>query len=175
MNETYQTQLTLFRQEPTDREMAATLFNIASLLRERRDNPYRVRAYERGARALLARRDPRVAARLRDSDALLAHGKGVLGARVQARLRELARTGRMETWDELCADLPPFMGALMTLPGVGPALARRLHDQLGVETAQALAEAARSGRARDVWGVGPKRAAAWADWREPEAREGEGR
>lgn len=161
----HQTQLTLFhppRQEPTDRELAATLFNIATLLRERQDNPYRVRAYERGARALLARRDPHVAARLRQSDELLRHGKGVLGERIQTRLRELARTGRMETWDDLCADLPPYMGALMTMPGVGPALARRLHNDLGVETALDLAEAARSGRARAVWGVGPKRAAAWA-------------
>lgn len=157
-----QTQFTLFRQEPTDREMAATLFNIASLLRERQDNPYRIRAYERGARALLARRDPHVAARLRNSDVPLRHGKGVLGERIQSRLRELARTGGMETWNDLCADLPPYMGALMMMPGVGPALARRLHAELGVETAVDLADAARSGRAQAVWGVGPKRAAAWA-------------
>ena len=41
----------------TNRDMAAMLFNIATLLRDRQDSPYRIRAYERGARALLARRD----------------------------------------------------------------------------------------------------------------------
>ena len=145
----------------TNRDMAATLFNIATLLRDRQDSPYRIRAYERGARALLARRD-QIADALRAADRTLPHRKGVLGERVQRRLRELAETGRVGTLDALCADLPPHIGALMEAPGVGPRLAERLHGSLGVETAADLGRAARSGRARQVWGVGPQREAAWA-------------
>ena len=145
----------------TNRSLAATLFNIATLLRDRQDNPYRIRAYENGARALLARRD-QIADALRDADKTLPHRKGVLGERVQRRLKELAETGRMSTLDTLCADLPPHVGALMEAPGVGPRLAERLHQSLGVESAADLARAARSGRARQVWGVGPRREAQWA-------------
>ena len=145
----------------TNRDLAATLFNIATLLRDRQDSPYRIRAYERGARALLARRD-QIADALRQADKALPHRKGVLGERVQRRLKELAETGRMGTMDALCADLPPHIGALMEAPGVGPRLAERLHRDLGVESAADLARAARSGRARQVWGVGPKREAQWA-------------
>ncbi len=145
----------------TNRSLAATLFNIATLLRDRQDNPYRIRAYENGARALLARRD-QIADALRDADKTLPHRKGVLGERVQRRLKELAETGRMSTLDTLCADLPPHVGALMEAPGVGPRLAERLHQALGVESAADLARAARSGRARQVWGVGPRREAQWA-------------
>ena len=145
----------------TNRDMAATLFNIATLLRDREDSPYRIRAYERGARALLARRD-QIADALRDADKTLPHRKGVLGERVQRRLKELAETGRVGTLDALCADLPPHVGALMEAPGVGPRLAERLHRTLGVGTADELARAARSGRARQVWGVGPKREAQWS-------------
>lgn len=145
----------------TNRDMAATLFNIATLLRDRQDSPYRIRAYERGARALLARRG-QIADALRDADRTLPHRKGVLGERVQRRLRELAETGRMGTLDALCADLPPHVGALMEAPGVGPRLAERLHQTLGVETAADLARAARSGRAHQVWGVGARREAQWA-------------
>ena len=145
----------------TNRDMAATLFNIATLLRDRQDSPYRIRAYERGARALLARRD-QIAEALRAADKALPHRKGILGERVQRRLKELAETGRMSTLDALCADLPPHIGALMEASGVGPRLAERLHDTLGVGTADELARAARSGRARQVWGVGPKREAQWA-------------
>ncbi len=36
----------------TSQGIAATLFNIAALLRGRQDSPYRIRAYERGARVL---------------------------------------------------------------------------------------------------------------------------
>ena len=147
-------------QQLTNKDMAETLFKIATLLKDRQDNPYRVRAYERGARALMGRRED-AAAVLREEGQALRRRKGVLGDRLQRRLSELARTGRMEYFQELCADLPPHIGALMAAPGVGPRLAQRLHDALGVETAEELAEAARLGRAAGVYGVGPKRAAQW--------------
>ena len=38
-----------------NRDMAATLFNIATLLRDRQDNPFRIQAYENGARAGMSR------------------------------------------------------------------------------------------------------------------------
>ncbi len=140
--------------------MAQTLWKIATLLRDKQDNPYRVRAYEQGARALMGRREDAVSV-LRDGTERLRRRKGVLGDRLQRKLSELARTGRMEYFQELCADLPPYIGALMVTPGVGPRLAQRLHDALGVETTEELAEAARSGRAAGVYGVGPKRLADW--------------
>ena len=45
-----------------NRDMAATLFNIATLLRDRQDNPFRIRAYENGARALMGWRSDLAAA-----------------------------------------------------------------------------------------------------------------
>ena len=50
----------------------ATLFNIATLLRDRQDNPFRIRSYENGARALMGRRSD-LAAALRQQDTLLPH------------------------------------------------------------------------------------------------------
>ena len=150
----------MITQNLTNKEMAQTLFKIATLLRDRQDNPYRVQAYERGARALMGRREDAVAV-LREDGGHLRRRKGVLGDRVQRKLSELARTGRMEYFGELCADLPPHIGALMAMPGVGPRLAQRLHEALGVETAEQLADAVRSGRAQGVYGIGPKRAAQW--------------
>lgn len=140
----------------TNRDLAAALFNIATLLRDQEDNPYRIRAYENGARALMARRDDAVAA-LQDGDRPLPHRKGVLGDRVQRRLKELAQTGQMTYLQDLCADLPPYMLALLSVPGIGPRTARRLHETLGIETPEQLFEAAQSGRLRSLWGFGPKR------------------
>ena len=55
-----------------NRDMAATLFNIATLLWDRQDNPFRIRACENGARALMGRRSD-LAAALRQQDTLLPH------------------------------------------------------------------------------------------------------
>ena len=139
-----------------NRDLAATLFNIATLLRDRQDNPYRIRAYERGARALMGRSDDAFQT-LKDVDKLLPRRKGVLGERVQRRLKELAQTGEMTYFAELCADLPPYMLALMSVPGIGPRTAQRLHETLGIETPEQLFEAAQSGRLRQLYGFGPKR------------------
>ncbi len=144
----------------TNKEMAQTLWKIATLLRDKQDNPYRVRAYERGAWALMGRSSDAVSV-LRDGTESLQRRKGVLGNRLQLKLAELARTGRMEYFSELCADLPPHIGALMTAPGVGPRLAQRLHEALGVSTTEELREAARTGKAAGVYGVGPKRLSDW--------------
>lgn len=142
----------------TNRELAATLFNIATILREREDNPYRIRAYENAARALMGRRD-NVAYTLSQPHETLRRRKGILGDKVQAKLRQLTTEGRMPFFDDLCADLPPHIAALMQVPGMGPKTARIVHQTLGVRTAEDLQRAARDGRLASVWGFGPKRTA----------------
>ena len=143
----------------TNRDLAAALFNIATLLRDQGDNPYRVRAYLNGARALMRRTSDDITTPLHGSEKPLPHPRGILGERVQRRLKELVETGRMELLAELCEGLPEHIVALMQVPGVGPRTAQRLHDTLGVSTPEQLWEAARAGRLQSVWGVGPKRQA----------------
>ena len=146
----------------TNRKMAATLFNIATILRDREDNPYRIQAYLNGARALMRRDSDDMVSALQAAEKTLPHPRGVLGDKLQRKLQELARTGDMAFFDELCADLPPYMGALMRVPGVGPRTARHLHDTLGISTPEQLIEAARLGRLQPLWGFGPKREAQFA-------------
>lgn len=142
----------------TNRELAATLFNIATILKEREDNPYRIRAYENAARALMGRRDD-VASTLAQPGETLRRRKGVLGDKVQAKLRHLAMEGHMPFFDELLADLPPHIAALMQVPNIGPKTARQVYAALGVRTAEELRRAARDGRLASVWGFGAKRTA----------------
>lgn len=142
----------------TNRELAATLFNIATILREREDNPYRIRAYENAARALMGRRDD-VARTLSQPGQQLRRRPGVLGDKVQAKLRQLTVEGHMPFFDDLCADLPPHIAALMQAPGMGPKTARQVSETLGVRTPDELRRAARDGRLASVWGFGAKRTA----------------
>lgn len=139
-----------------NRDMAATLFNIATILRERQDNPYRIRAYERGARALMAYREDARAV-LSQGNACLRRRPGVLGDKLQRKLRELATAGHMEFYDELCETLPAPVAALMQVPGIGPKTAAHVHDALGIDTPQQMVTAARTGQLQSVWGFGEKR------------------
>ena len=63
----------------------------------------------------------------------------------------------MQFYDDLVATLPPAKRELLTIPGIGPKTARRLIDELHLESARDVAEAARDGRLRTVRGIGKVR------------------
>ena len=140
----------------TNSDAAAILFNVATILELAEDNPYRVRAYRRAARLLLA--NPR------DGALRLVDGKGGteldlpgLGLRLRRKLGELLGTGRMRFYVELCAELPDEVAELMSLPTVGPKTALRLHEELGLATAADVYAAAEAGTIRTLFGFGERR------------------
>src|SRR5690606_38388592 len=49
------------------------------------------------------------------------------------------------------------VSSFRTIPGIGPDLARRIYDHLGVESLEALEMAAHDGRLATVPGFGPRR------------------
>jgi hypothetical protein len=70
----------------------------------------------------------------------------------------MLRTGRWSQLERLRGTLDPerlFRG----IPGVGAALAMRIHDPLHVDTLESLEVAAHDGRLAEVPGIGPRRAA----------------
>lgn len=140
-----------------NRLAAERLREAAILLAQQGDNPYRVAAYRRAAEAIAA-----LGTDLRDViDAggleALKEIPGV-GKRIAGGLAELARTGRWTYLERLRGSAEPH-DVFCTIPGVGPTLAKRLHEKLHVETLEQL-EAALHGRdARAVAGIGPRRLA----------------
>jgi hypothetical protein len=52
---------------------------------------------------------------------------------------------------------------LMTVPGIGPALAERLYDEMGIDSLEGLEAAAYDGRLKNVAGLGEKRIAGIRD------------
>ena len=141
----------------TNREMAAILFNIASCLREAgNQNPWRTAAYERGARALMGLR-PQARDVLADADRVPFRQWQHIGTRLHAKIGEMVRTGALDQYAALLADLPPHRAALMTVPGIGPKTADVLFDTLGVATVAGLVAAARDGSLGRVRGFGARR------------------
>lgn len=143
----------------TNREIAAVLFNISTILTSQHGNPYRIRAYRRAARRLLRLRHP-VAARVAAGQPLGIPG---LGKSLTDKISTLARAGALPFYEELCAELPPEERALLGVPGLGPTIAARIHRDLGATDPESLRRAAATGKLQRVWGIGPKRVAAILD------------
>ena len=79
-----------------------------------------------------------------------------VGNTLQEKILALLDTGTIPAAEKLRAKVPPGLIALTRLPGLGPKRARLLHSQLGVDSLEALHEAALAGRLRTVRGLGPK-------------------
>src|SRR5262249_11278091 len=135
----------------TNREIAAVLFNISTILRTQHGNPYRIRAYRRAARNLLRLREP-IASRIAAGRPL---GIPRLGKSRTDKISTLATAGQLPFYDQLCAELPAEQQALLTVPGLGPTIAARIHRDLGTTDPDSLRRAAATGRLQRVWGVGP--------------------
>ena len=139
----------------TNRQIANILFNIATLLDMAQDNVYRVRAYRRAARRLLALRE--------EATVIVARGEELplpgVGARIRRKLAELLADGAMAFYDELLEDASPPVRALMALDGIGPKTALRLSGDLGITTAEQLIAAAEQGKINKLHGFGHRREA----------------
>lgn len=138
--------------------IADKLRQIAALLAQQGANPFRVSAYRRAADSVgRETRDLREIFETEGWEGLLtlAHvGRGIAAAVV-----EMLRTGRSSQLDRLRGTLDPVR-VFQTVPGIGPALAQRVHDRLSIDTLEALEIAAHDGRLEAVPGFGARRAAA---------------
>ena len=131
--------------------VANALREMGRLLEARGESPFRVRAYERGARAVLGVAD---LGRLVDEDRLReVPGIGPVLASAIAELHKTGRSGRLE---QLRAQLPPGILELSLIPGMTRKRIAALHQALGVRGLDDLRAAAAAGRVRTVTGFGPK-------------------
>jgi len=134
-------------------EVAAVFDEIADLLEIRGENPFRVRAYRNAART--------VRSLGRDVAGLVAAGEDLtrlpgIGRDLAGKIREIVGTGTSATLEALRRELPPGLGALLRLPGLGPRRVAALHRELGITSLEALRRAAETGRLRSLPGFGPK-------------------
>ncbi len=142
----------------THEQAAEVLFNCASLLQMAGANEYRIARYRRLALLMLSMGPSSLDAVMNEKE----WPRLGLGKRLGNKVRELVREGGMQFYVELRADLPPAVGQLMRVEGVGPKLATRLHTELGVNSIPELADAARHGQVQKLRGFGPKREALYA-------------
>lgn len=139
----------------TNEQIAGELDEVADLLEGHGANPFRVRAYRNAAESI----------RKRDGSIVqLAEDQGVdglmqlptIGRSLANTLAHLAQSGRLPMLERLRGENAPEQ-LFTTVAGIGPKLAQRIHEELGIETLSELSAAARDGRLARVRGMGGKR------------------
>ncbi len=143
---------------PINAACAEKLREAAALLEAQGANPFRVAAYRRAADTLRS---------LPGDIGLVIEHEGAeglealpgIGRGIARALVEMWRTGRWVQLERLRGSADPVQ-LFTLLPGLGHRLAERIHDDLHVDTLEALEVAAHDGRLEKVAGVGPRRAAA---------------
>lgn len=137
---------------------ARTLRECGYLLEQQGANPFRVNAYTRAA-AILESLPQDVSKILRQEGREGLIRLPGIGRGMAAAIDEIHRTGRLSQLDRLRGESAPE-ALFQAVPGVGPALARILHEELDVDSLEALEIAAHDGRLDTVPGIGPRRAMA---------------
>lgn len=136
------------------RDIAGRLGEIGTLLELKGENPFKVRAYQSGARALESLDE--------DLDTLIAEErldkvKGI-GKALSGKITELRQTGRLPFYDKLRESVPDGLIEMLEIPGFGPKKIRKVREALGIETLDALKEACEDGRISELPGFGKKSA-----------------
>jgi DNA polymerase (family 10) len=132
--------------------VARALREIGTLLELEGENPFKVRAYENGARA--------VEGITEDLGALVEAGRlrevNGIGEALAKKITDLHRTGTTELLDRLHDTYPAGTLELVRIPEVGPKKAMALVRALGLKGLDDLERACLAGRVREVKGFGER-------------------
>lgn len=141
-------------------DLAQRLDRIADRLAAQGANPFRVGAYRRAADTV--RGSERALADVFQDDGVegLIALPGI-GRSIASLVREYVRSGRISLLERLEGEVSAET-LLTTIPGLGPELARRAHDELGIDSLEALEVACWNGSLASLRGFGPRRVAAIA-------------
>src|SRR5690349_16628930 len=138
--------------ELTNAQIAAAFDELGDLYELDGAVQYRVIAYRTAARTV---RDSPTSVMGLVREGRVTELPGI-GKTLEEKLVALDQTGVIPAAEKLRAKFPPGLISVMRLPGFGPKRARRLHDELGVDSLDALRAAAEQGEIRKLRGLGPK-------------------
>ncbi|MFG2001228.1 DNA polymerase/3'-5' exonuclease PolX [Spirillospora sp. NPDC048911] len=132
-------------------EAADLIQELADLLSITGGDAFKIRAYEKAARAIAGYPD--------DISGLdLAGLKKIptVGEAIAKKVVDYNTTGTIRQVEELRAQIPAGVRALTTIPTLGPKKALAVYEELGISSVPELAQAIQEGRLRDLKGFGAK-------------------
>jgi DNA polymerase (family 10) len=138
--------------DPSNATIAAAFDELGDLYELDGAVIHRVVAYRNAAKAV---RDASTSVSALTREGRVTSLPGI-GKTLEEKLRALLDTGTIPAAEKLRAKFPPGLIDLTRLPGLGPKRARKLFDELGIDSLDALRTAAEGQELRGVKGFGPK-------------------
>ncbi len=136
-----------------NKELADIFDKWADILEFMGDNPYHIRAYRNAARLI---RDLSEDIEVLAKEGKLSQLPGI-GQRLQAKILEFLRTGKIEEFEKLKQQVPDTIFTLLDIPGVGPKTVKLLYDELGIRSIEDLKRAIERGDLLKLPGFGLKK------------------
>jgi DNA polymerase (family X) len=136
----------------TNAQIAAAFEELADLYELDGAVQYRVIAYRNAARTV---RDTSVSVATLARNGRITELSGI-GKTLEEKVIALDETGDIPAAVKLRAKIPVGLISVMHLPGFGPKRAKRLYDEIGVDSLDALRAAIEDGRLRGLRGFGVK-------------------
>ena len=135
--------------------IAEVFQDIADLLELKGENTFKIRAYQKAARAI--EHHPKEVKIMMDEGENLQSIPGV-GEAIAKKTTELVTTGKLDYYENLKAEFPEGITNLLAIPGIGPKTAKRLSSELGVSSVDELEQAINDGRVAELFRLGDKTA-----------------
>src|SRR5215216_5218588 len=136
----------------TNAQIAAAMDELGDLYELDGAVSYRVIAYRNAAKAV---RESSVSIMAMTREGKVTSVPGI-GKTLEEKLRALDATGDIPALVKLRAKFPAGLTAVMHLPGFGAKRARKLFDELGIDSLDALRAAVEAGKIRELRGFGLK-------------------
>ncbi len=138
-----------------DNAKIADVFDeMAKLLEFRGENPFRIRAYRNGARAIRDL-DESVESLLKDPTRKLADVPGI-GKTLVEKTETLVATGSLPQLEKLRGEVPEVVIQMARIPGLGAKKATKLQEELEIESLAELRRACQEGQVAKLKGFGAK-------------------
>jgi DNA polymerase (family 10) len=131
-------------------EIADRLASLAQLLSAQKENPYKVKAYQRAAAKL--RNMSESIQELVQEDAVLTRYAGI-GDAIASAIREIVQTGSLRKLESLRAQASPAVASINDYPRLDPRRVQRIYKKLGISSVPELREKLESGEIEQALGL----------------------
>jgi DNA polymerase (family 10) len=136
-------------------DVAKVFQDIADLLELKGENVFKIRAYQKAARAIDYY--PRELEAMIEEEGDLQSIPGV-GEAIAKKATELITTGKLGYYENLKGEFPQGITNLLAIPRIGPKTANKLSSELGISSVDELEQAINEGRVAKLFGLGEKTA-----------------
>ncbi len=134
-------------------EIAEQFNKLADLLEIAGENPFRIRAYRNAARTIdgLAKEVSELLKKNTDLTEIPNIGKDLAG-----KIQAIVKTGEFSELKKMQKRLPPVLGELLSIEGLGPKRVQLIYRKLKIKTIEDLKKCIASGKLRNLRGMGQK-------------------